>query len=109
MGAANDGLRFLLELGVLGAVAWWAFATRTGAARWVLGIGLPVAIAAIWAIFVNPEGSRATSDPVRLLLEVVVLGGGAAALAGIGRQRPAAVFAAVVALHLALTFPLGQR
>jgi hypothetical protein len=109
MGAANDGLRFLLELAVLGSIAWWAFSTRRGALRWVLGIGLPVLVAAVWATFVNPEGSHATTDPVRLGLEILVLGGGAVALAAAGRRRPADVFGAVVALHLALTFPLGQR
>ena len=31
MGAANDGLRFLLELGVLGALGWWGFTTAHGA------------------------------------------------------------------------------
>ena len=109
MGAANDGLRFLLELGVLGALGWWGFTTAHGAQRWLLGIGAPVAAAVVWAMFVNPNGSQATADPVRLLLELVVFGAGVAALAAAGYRRPARVFGALVAVHLILTFVLDQR
>jgi hypothetical protein len=109
MGAANDGLRFMLEVAVLASLGYSGFTSRLGAMRWVAGIGLPLLVAVVWAVFVNPEGSQATDDPVRLLLEVAVFGSGVAALAAVGRRRLAVILAALVVLHLVLTFALDQR
>ena len=78
MGAANDGLRFVLELAVLGSLGYWGFTTRVGALRCVTGLCVPVLVAVVWAVFVNPEGSQETDDPVRLLLELAVFGSGVA-------------------------------
>jgi hypothetical protein len=74
-----------------------------------VGLGAPLLAAVAWAVFVNPHGSRATEDPVRLALELLIFGSGVAALAASGRPRPALVFGALVAIHLALTFVLDQR
>jgi hypothetical protein len=46
---------------------------------------------------------------VRLVLEVLVFGGAALALAATGLQAPAVVLAAAAAGHLTLTAVLGQR
>jgi hypothetical protein len=109
MGSANDGLRFLLELGVLASIGLWAFHAADGAMRWLFAIGAPITVAVLWAVFVNPNGSQALADPARLALEVGIFGAGAAALAALGRERLALLFATVVVVHLALTFPLDQR
>jgi hypothetical protein len=55
------------------------------------------------------EGVAPTVDPVRLLLEVAVFGSGVAALLAAGSTALALVFAALVVVHLGLTFALGQR
>jgi hypothetical protein len=109
MGAANDGLRFLLELAVLGAVGVWGHRAGGRGTRWLLALGAPLLVAVVWATYVTPDGSHATGDPARLLLELAVFGAGVAALVAIGRRHPAHLLTAVVAVHLALTFPLGQR
>jgi hypothetical protein len=109
MGYANDGLRFLLELAALAALAYWDFAEFDGVAQWVLGLGAPLLAAGVWGTFVAPKASRPTVDPVRLLLEVAVFGSGVAALLAAGSAALALVFAALVVVHLALTFALGQR
>jgi hypothetical protein len=109
MGYANDGLRFLVELGMLAALAYWGFTEHDGAVQWLLGVGAPLVVAVVWGVFVAPKASRPTVDPVRLLLEVVLFGSGIAALIGADRTALALVFAALVFVHLGLTFVLGQR
>jgi hypothetical protein len=109
MGYVNDGLRFLLELAALAALAYWGFDQFGGVVQWLVGVGAPVAAATLWGTFVAPNASRPTVDPVRLLLELVVFGSGVAALLAPGSTALAMAFAALVVAHLGLTFALGQR
>jgi hypothetical protein len=109
LGAANDGLRFLLELAVLAAVGSWGFTVADGAARWLLGLGAPLLVAVVWGLFVAPKASLHVDDPLRLLLEVVIFGSAVAALQATGHRTLAIVLGAVVALHLGFTFVLDQR
>ena len=106
---ANDGLRFLLELSALAALAYWGFEEFGGAAQWLLGLGASVLAAAVWGAFVAPKASRPTVDPVRLVLEVAVFGSGVVALLLADSRTLAILLAALVAMHLVLTFALGQR
>jgi hypothetical protein len=80
MGWANGGLRFLLEMALLASLAHWGFSEQTGAVQWLLGLGAPLLVAVVWGRFIAPKASHPTTDPVRLLLEVVVFGAGVAAL-----------------------------
>jgi Protein of unknown function (DUF2568) len=109
MAYANDGLRFVLELGALAALGYWGFTEFDGAAQWLFGLGAPLIAAGVWGTFVAPKASRPTVDPVRLLFEVAVFGSGVAALLAAGSTALALVFAALVVVHLGLTFALGQR
>ena len=109
MGAVNDGLRFLLELAVLGSLGYWGFSTHRGVLRWLFGLGTPVLAAVVWAVFVTPQGALATHDPVRLILEIAIFGSAVAALFGAGHRRVAGVFGVLVIVHLVLTFVLNQR
>ncbi len=109
MRAANDGLRFLLELGGLIALASWGFAAHSGIGQWLFGLGIPVAIAVIWVSFVNPNGARVQGDPVRLALEFAIFGSAVAALFASDHSTLGFGLAALTLLHLGLTFPLDQR
>ena len=109
MAAANDALRFLLEVAALAAVAYWGFSQHGGAVQWALGMGAPIALSFLWVTFINPQGSQVTKDPVRLLLEIVAFGAAVAALVASERTMLAVVLGALVAAHLVFTFPLGQR
>src|SRR6266540_76197 len=109
MGYANDGLRFLLELAMLASLAYWGFAEHDGAVQWLLGLGAPLLVAAVWGAFMAPRASHPTTDPVRLPLEIALFGSGVAALCVAGPTALAIVFGALVLSHLALTFALGQR
>jgi hypothetical protein len=109
MGYANDGLRFLLELAALAALGYWGFAEFDGVVQWVVGLGAPLLAAGVWGTFVAPRAARPTADPLRLLLEVAIFGSGVAALVAADSTGFAIVFAALVLMHLGLTFVLGQR
>ena len=106
---ANDGLRFVLELSALAALGYWGFEEFDGVVQWLVGLGAPMIAAGVWGTFVAPKASHPTVDPVRLLLEVAVFGSGVAALLAAGSTALALVFAALVLVHLGLTFELGQR
>ena len=79
--ALNLGLRFVLELGAIAALAWGGFSVAS--ARWqqfTLAIVLPAAGAALWGLFVSPKAKVAANWLVRMAVEVAVFGAGAALL-----------------------------
>jgi hypothetical protein len=84
---ANPALRFLLELCALVALAYWGFETGGGAiAKVALGIGAPLVAAVVWGAFVAPRAPVKPPGVVVLLLEVLVFGSAAAALAATGHR-----------------------
>jgi hypothetical protein len=98
-------LRFLLELCALGAVGYWGFKTRGGkVAKIGLGIGAPLVIAVLWAIFVSPRAPVHLSLPLSLLLQLVIFGLAATALAATGHRTLGWVFVAVVVINAALMY-----
>ena len=107
--AANDGLRFVLELGLLVAAAYWGWTEGHGWGRWLLVVVAPLAVAGVWGRFLAPKSDARVSDPWRLVVELLLFGAGAVALARSGQHTWAAVFGGLAALHLALTFAFGQR
>ena len=109
MGSANDGLRFTLELAALASLGYWSFSEHDGVVQWLLGLGTPLLAAVVWGAFVAPKASRPTTDPVRLLLELAVFGGGVVALWIADARTLAFGFGVLVVLHLAFTFLLDQR
>jgi len=107
--AANDGLRFLLELCALAAVAYWGWSEHGGLWRWVLVVVAPLIVAVLWGKTIAPKAKRRVGDPWRLAVELLVFGSAVAALLDADQPVLAIVLGAAVALHLALTFVLGQR
>ena len=107
----NLTLRFLLELAALSGfgLAGWHFGDSSFW-RWPLALFLPVAAAALWGVFAVPgDPSRSGAAPipvsggVRLLLELFVFCGGAAAYWIAGHNVAALVLAILVAIHYALS------
>jgi len=62
--AANDVLRFALELASLAGLAVWGWGTGPTGLNVVLAIAAPLAAAALWGAFVAPKAPRPTSDPL---------------------------------------------
>ena len=100
--AANDVLRFCLELSSLAGLAVWGWRTGPTGVNVVLAVAAPLAAAALWGAFVAPRAPRHPRDPWRLLLEVAVF-------AAAGLETVGIVLGLAVVLHLAATFLLGQR
>ncbi|ALO07922.1 integral membrane protein [Streptomyces venezuelae] len=107
--AFNLLVMFLLELSVYAAVAMWGFTTTD---KWplklLLGVGVPVGLIAVWALFGAPRATYAVHGGGRVLLEVLWFGSGAAALAASGRQGWAAAFAGIFLVNAALRLLWNQ-
>ena len=115
MKALQLGLRFVLELCALAALAYGGWqAPGPGWLRLLAAIGLPVLAAVVWGQWVAPKARRPIPDPLRLLPEWLVFGGGTVALAVTGHPILAGLLAALaaanrVALHLLGTTTGGEQ
>lgn len=109
MAAANEIVRFFLELAGLAAVAYGGWSAGEGWWRWLPAVAAPGVVAVIWGRFMAPKSSTRVADPARLLLEVLLFGSAVVALAATSHPVWAAVLAALTALHLAATFVFDQR
>jgi uncharacterized protein DUF2568 len=95
------GARFVLELGALLALAVWGFAAAGSTpGRLLLGIGLPLAVAVIWGAFVGPGSTSPAA--VKAVLQLVIFGAAAAALAATRSTALAGAFIAAVAVDAAV-------
>ena len=101
--AANLGVLFLIELGALGAVAYWGF-TRDVATplNWLPGLGAPVVLVVLWALFGSQKASYKTRGAVRVGFELLWFGAGVAALSAAGAAGWAIAFAAAIAVSKTL-------
>jgi hypothetical protein len=98
--SANVGVRFLLELCALAALAYWGF--RTGdqvLLKLVLGVGAPLIAAVLWATFGAPAAQAKLSGGLHLALEVVIFGAASVALARADQPALASVLAIVFILN----------
>ena len=109
MKAANDGVRFLVEVAALGAVAYWGFHDHKSLVlKLVFGIGGPLLIAFIWARWMAPRSSRRAPEAQRALLELAIFGAAAVALAASEGAASAIVFALVAGVNALLDHWLGR-
>ena len=109
MRTANLGLRFLLELALLGALAVWGFSLDSTWLSVVAGIGAPVIAAGVWGLWIAPKSERRLTDPSRLALELLLFAAAAVALAAAGRTALAAAFVALVLVQEVLMQLWHQR
>jgi hypothetical protein len=107
----NLGVRFLLEVCALVAMGHWGWTQYTGALRFVLAVGVPLAAALIWATFAVPDDpSRSGKAPVpvpgivRLMLELAVFGFAAWALYDAGNALLSVVLIVVAIAHYGLSY-----
>lgn len=107
-------LRFVLELCALAALAYGGWQLPgPGWARLLLAVVLPLGAAIIWGQWVAPRARHPVADPLRLIPEWVVFGGGTAALLATGHIVQGVLLAVAaagnrLALHLMQTDTGGQ-
>jgi Protein of unknown function (DUF2568) len=78
-------VRFLVELALLAALAFWGFVAGSGVMAFVLGIGAPAFAAIVWGLFIAPRARYPVALPVRVLIEVALFALAAVGLAASGR------------------------
>jgi len=101
--SVNLLLRFLLELAILAAIAFWGFSAWDNVGlKLATGVGIPLVIAAFWALFMAPSARRRLRSPVRHVAELPLFGAGVLALAAAGQPAAAAVFVLLYALNKTL-------
>ena len=97
MRAANLGLRFLLELCLLAALAYVGLQANV-----LLAIVAPVAAAIVWGLFVSPKARYPLPTTLWIVVQVVLFGAAAIGLIVAGSVVPGIVFAVAVVANLAL-------
>jgi hypothetical protein len=100
----NLVLRFVLEMCVLAALAYWGFTAFIP-----LGVIAPALAVLGWGTFVAPKARVRLEDPLRLGIEVLFFASGVIALVAAGVTIAAIVLAAAVSVHIALMLLLKQR
>jgi Protein of unknown function (DUF2568) len=83
--------RFICELGMLAALAFWGYVVGEGVWAWVLGLAAPVVAAIVWGTFVAPRARRPVPAPVWVAIELVLYALAAAGLATAGQPVAAVV------------------
>jgi hypothetical protein len=82
----NLVLRFLLELVMVGALAWAGAALVSGTWQSIAAAVLaPVVVVGIWGLLVAPGSGRRLRDPARLAVELALFAATAVALAAAGQ------------------------
>jgi hypothetical protein len=101
-------VRFLCELGILAALAYWGFGLGDGIGAWVLGVGAPLLAAVVWGAFVAPKARWPVPILTRVVIELILFAAAAGALAVAGQPVPAVVLG-VVALATSLLNASQER
>jgi hypothetical protein len=102
--AANLGLRFLLELCLLAALAYVGLEVSL-----VLCVVLPVAAAALWGLFVAPRARFPLPQGAWIGVQIVLFGGAVGGLIAVGSPLLGILFGVVVAANLTLVLFWHQR
>ena len=100
--------RFLCELAMLAALAFWGYVVGDGVWAWLLGLAAPAVAAVVWGTFVAPRAKLPVPAPVRVAVELVLFAAAAAGLAAAG-QPVAAVVLGTAGLVTSLLHDLQER
>ena len=107
--AANLTLRFLLELCMLAALAYWGTQRGEGAVTVLLSIAAPVAAAFLWGTFISVKAPKRLEGSRWLALQVVLFGAAAVALGSLGHLVLGTLLFVGFALNLAILHAYYSR
>jgi hypothetical protein len=110
MRAANLGVRFLLELCLLAALAvvGWQVGGPVPL-QLFLAVLLPAVAASLWGLWVAPRATNRLADPARFVVEALLFAVASAGLALVGHPLLGGLLAAAYAVNVALGFAWHQR
>ncbi|TYP75418.1 uncharacterized protein DUF2568 [Paenibacillus methanolicus] len=103
------GVIFLCELAALAAYGYWGL--KLPAPLLVKGavmLGLPIAVALVWGLFLAPKASYPVSPVLGLSMKTLVFGFAAMALHAAGKSRLAAAFVACAVIAHAAEYVLER-
>jgi Protein of unknown function (DUF2568) len=88
--------RFGVELATYALLAWAGASVNAAlAVQILLAIALPLVVAVIWFLWMAPRARRRLREPARLVAELVIFLGSAAALAAVGHVLAAVIYAVI--------------
>jgi len=107
----NLFIRFLLEIAALVSAGMWGWKQSDNWFRFVLAIGIPIILAAIWGTFAVPDDpSRSGAAPIvtpgfiRLAIELGVFAFAVWALYDMSFNNISLVFCILVLLHYLISY-----
>ncbi len=107
----NLGLRFSLEIAGLIISGMWGWNQIDGWLSYLLAIGIPTTLAAIWGIFAVPnDPSRSSKAPVaipgiiRLIIELGIFAFAIWALYDMGYYKVSLFFGIIITLHYFISY-----
>jgi len=107
----NLALRFVLEITALISVGIWGWSKTDNLLKFILGIGLPILLGAIWGIFAVPDDpSRSgktvivTSGIIRLAIELGIFTIATIAIYNQDQQKFSYAFAVLVVIHYLISY-----
>jgi hypothetical protein len=110
MKMANLGVRFLLELCALAALAVWGWQLTDALwAQVLLAVAAPLVAAVAWGAWVAPKAVRRLPDPARLAVEALVFAAATAALLSMQHVALALALALIYVVNVSLLFALRLR
>lgn len=99
----NLAVRFLLELCMLAAIAFWGFKTQSsGFMKILFGIGLPLLVAVLWGMFLAPKATQPLRGASFLTLELILFALGFFALFAAGKPTLAWIYIIVLIVNKTL-------
>ena len=105
----NLALRILVEIGVVGAFAYWGYQTGPSpTSQVVLAVAAPLFAFGVWGV-IDFRGAGRIAEPMRLIEELVISGLAAFALYSAGQPTLAVALAVVSILYHALVYLSGER
>ena len=99
----NLGVRFLLELCLLAALAYAGLQVSV-----VLAVAAPLLAAAVWGIFVSPKARIPLPAATWIAVQVVLFGAAVVGLVLAGNALLGVLFGIAVAVNLALVLFWGR-
>lgn len=96
----NLGVRFLLELCLLAALAYSGLHLSDSIViKWGLFLILPGSAALVWGKFIAPKSDYLLGQPKKLFVELVLFGTAIGLLATVNKAQLAIAFTAIVLLN----------